>query len=121
MEYVIFWICCAILVGIVGKERKIGFVMAFFWSIILSPLIGLVITLLSDKIKKDENLHKYKLYYEKAKKEEFKENYDLAIDNYKEALYHLKNDYKNLNEKLEASRQEVINRIEIKITKLTKK
>ena len=117
----IFWFCLAILVGVLGKERKIGFGMAFFWSLLLSPLIGLVITLLSDTKKSDKEIHKYKSYYEKAKKEEFKENYNLAIDNYKEALYHLKNDYKNMNKKLEDSRQDVIRNIEKKLENLESK
>lgn len=36
-----------LLVGIVGRKRNIGFFFAFFWSVLLSPIIGLVITLLS--------------------------------------------------------------------------
>lgn len=49
MTLFVFWLGLALLVGIVGKERKIGFGLAFFWAILLSPIIGLVIALLSDK------------------------------------------------------------------------
>lgn len=43
----IFWVALTLLVGIVGRKRNIGFFFAFFWSVLLSPIIGLVITLLS--------------------------------------------------------------------------
>lgn len=54
MTYFIMWLGLALLVGVVGKDRKIGFGLAFFWAILLSPIIGLVIALLSDK--KQDNL-----------------------------------------------------------------
>ena len=49
MSYFVLWLGLALLVGVVGKDRKIGFGLAFLWAILLSPLIGLVIALLSDK------------------------------------------------------------------------
>ena len=39
----------AALVGQLGKKRKIGFGWSFALSIFLSPIIGLIITLLSKK------------------------------------------------------------------------
>lgn len=53
MEVFILWIGLALLVGVVGKDRKLGFGMAFFWAILLSPIIGLVIALLSNKKKQE--------------------------------------------------------------------
>jgi len=51
----------AALVGQLGKNRKIGFGWSFALSLFLSPIIGLIITLLSKKndvefvdIKKEE-------------------------------------------------------------------
>ncbi|MCQ2171188.1 MAG: hypothetical protein MJZ17_00315 [Bacteroidales bacterium] len=38
-----------ILVGRLGKNRKIGFTWSFIFSLLLSPLIGIIITLLSKK------------------------------------------------------------------------
>ncbi|MEG1700511.1 MAG: hypothetical protein RRY33_02155 [Alistipes sp.] len=38
----------SVLVGILGSRRRIGFGCAFLASLILSPLGGLIITLLSD-------------------------------------------------------------------------
>jgi hypothetical protein len=45
----LFLIIFAILVGLLGKKRKIGFGWSFALSIFLSPLIGLIITLFSKK------------------------------------------------------------------------
>lgn len=39
----------AVLVGLIGSKRNIGFGWAFLLSIILTPIIGLIITLISDK------------------------------------------------------------------------
>jgi len=48
---IIVYLIMSILVGVLGSNRKIGFFWAFFWSILLSPFIGLVITLISSKKK----------------------------------------------------------------------
>ncbi len=39
-----------ILVGIIGSRRNIGFGWAFLLSIIFSPVVGLLITLISDPL-----------------------------------------------------------------------
>jgi LPXTG-motif cell wall-anchored protein len=39
----------AVLIGFLGKKRKIGFGWSFVISLFLSPLIGLIVTLLSKK------------------------------------------------------------------------
>lgn len=49
MGVFIFWIIFSILVGLIGKDRKIGGTVAFILALILSPLIGGIITLISDK------------------------------------------------------------------------
>jgi len=48
---VIAWITFSVLVGLLGSDRKIGFWGSFLLSIILSPLIALIITLLSKSLK----------------------------------------------------------------------
>lgn len=53
MGIIILWIGICMLVGVVGNDRKIGFGMAFLWALLLSPIIGLVIALLSQKNKKE--------------------------------------------------------------------
>ena len=41
---------CSLVVGYVGKKRRIGFCGAFFISFFASPLVGLVVTLLSPSL-----------------------------------------------------------------------
>lgn len=45
----IFWLGLALIVGALGRHRNIGFFFAFLWAILLSPIIGLAITLFSAK------------------------------------------------------------------------
>ena len=51
MEYFLIWIGLALIIGLIGNNRKIGFMMTFFWALILSPLLGLIIVFSSDKKK----------------------------------------------------------------------
>ena len=53
MEFIIFiaWITFSLYIGILGDYRKIGFWRAFLLSLVLSPLIGFVITLFSKTLK----------------------------------------------------------------------
>lgn len=39
-----------VLVGIIGSHRRIGFGWAFLLSLIFTPLVGLIITLVSDPL-----------------------------------------------------------------------
>jgi hypothetical protein len=59
MEGIIFilYFGLALLVGLAGKNRIIGFGMAFVSAIFLTPLIGIVIVLLS-KTKKERKPQK---------------------------------------------------------------
>lgn len=117
MIYII-WIILAILVGILGKDRKIGFGLSFFLSIILSPLIGLIIVLISDKSKKVIKKQKYKEFKELAEKEEYKENYKKAIDLYMDALYHLEHDYKSVSGKSDEKRIVLVDTLKQKVDDL---
>ena len=40
----------SVLVGIIGSRRRIGFGLAFLVSLIFTPLVGLIITLLTDPL-----------------------------------------------------------------------
>lgn len=40
----------AVLVGLVGRKRRIGFGWAFVLSLVFTPLVGLVVTLISDPL-----------------------------------------------------------------------
>jgi hypothetical protein len=47
--FIFGWLLLAVLVGVFGSDRQIGFWGAFLLSLILSPLIGLIIVLFSAK------------------------------------------------------------------------
>lgn len=44
-----------VLVALVGSKRKIGFGWTLFWSLVFTPLVGLVIALLSDPLPQGES------------------------------------------------------------------
>lgn len=43
----IAWIVLALVCGLLGKSKKIGFWGAFFLSLILTPIIGFIVAILS--------------------------------------------------------------------------
>lgn len=45
----IIWISLSIIIGIAGINRKIGGAGAFFLSLLLSPIIGFIVVMVSDK------------------------------------------------------------------------
>lgn len=120
MEYFIIWIVLAVLVGLVGRGRKIGFGWTFFWALLLSPLIGLIIALISDKKSDDKTTPNHKIHRELGEKSEFKGQYKEAVDHYMDSLYHLENDYKDkeTSKQLEDKRQAYIIEIKEKIAKI---
>ncbi len=44
------WISLAFLVAFLGKNKKIGFWSTFIISVLLSPLVGLIVALVSDPV-----------------------------------------------------------------------
>lgn len=48
--FIIANIVFAFLIGFAGVKRRIGFWKSFFWSVLLSPFIGLIITLNSGRL-----------------------------------------------------------------------
>jgi hypothetical protein len=62
------WIILSFVVGFVGSDREIGFWGAFLLSLLLSPLIGLIIVLVS----RDKEYEAYKekiLHAQKSQQE----------------------------------------------------
>lgn len=51
---IVLFLVIAALVALLGKDRKIGYGWSLFFCIFFSPLIGLIIILLSKKNKKVE-------------------------------------------------------------------
>ncbi len=59
---VTIWIILSFLVASFGKNRKIGFAQALLACLLLSPLIGLIIVLISEK--HSETLMKLKIAHD---------------------------------------------------------
>jgi len=58
MEFFVFtfWLGFSLIIGALGRHRNIGFLFAFLWSILLSPIIGLAITLFSKtRVNQEQN------------------------------------------------------------------
>lgn len=54
MEWVFGWLVFSFIVGLLGSQRNIGFFTAFFLSIFLSPIIGVLIVCFSTDPKDDK-------------------------------------------------------------------
>jgi len=50
--FISLWIILSLFVGLVGYKNKIGFSLALVWSIFFSPIIGLLIVLRYEQVKK---------------------------------------------------------------------
>ena len=60
--WIVLWIVLSILIASFGRNRKIGFGRALLFSLLLSPLIGLIAVLLSEK--HSESLMKLKIAHD---------------------------------------------------------
>lgn len=47
--YFFFYLMAALIIAILGCRRKLGFWGYFFASLLLSPLLGLLLVIVSDK------------------------------------------------------------------------
>jgi hypothetical protein len=119
---IIFWIVLSLIVATFGSEKKIGYWGVFWCSLLLSPIVGIIVIILSPSIIENQTeKHKWKAFVEKGKKAEYKEQYKEAIDYYMDALYHLENDYGKLNEKLDKSRLILVVTYKSKVEELKSK
>lgn len=78
---VILWIILSILFASLGRNRKIGFGRAFLICILLSPLIGLIVVLISEK--HAESLMKLKIAHDSGSlsKEEYNKEVRKIVPN----------------------------------------
>lgn len=44
MEFVLIWVALCVGVGLLSRHRGLSFLSGFIWSFILSPIVGLIIT-----------------------------------------------------------------------------
>ena len=50
--FISVWIIFSIFVGLIGYKNKVGFTLALVWSIVFSPIVGLLIVLRYERVKK---------------------------------------------------------------------
>jgi len=77
----ILWIVLSLLFASLGRSRKIGFGRAFLICILLSPLIGLLVVLISEK--HSESLMKLKIAHDSGSlsKEEYERKVRKIVPN----------------------------------------
>jgi len=75
---VIIWFILALIIGNWGGKRKLGFAGAFFISLLFSPVIGLIVTAVSDP--KDFSKEESNSLINQAYKKGEEGNYEEAID-----------------------------------------
>ena len=129
--FVIVWIGLGYAVAEMGKTRRIGHSSAFWISVLFSPLLGLLIVLISPEVEGDArissnirnsvNRDRYKASLDEAKKAAFKGEIEKSLSLYQDTLYYLDNDYDNMNFKAEQSRQSLMNDIRGRIEELKQK
>ena len=130
--FIIVWIGLGYAVAEMGKTRRIGHSSAFWISVLFSPLLGLLIVLISPEVEGGStqrssgasggvNGDRFKVSLDDAKKAEFKGETEKAISLYQDTLYYLDNDYKNLNDKVEKNRQATIADVRGRIERLKSK
>lgn len=54
--WIVLWIVLSVVAGILGKDRKCGFIGAFICSILLSPIVGFILVLASRQKKTQAEL-----------------------------------------------------------------
>ena len=104
MEFIpfVYYFLAAAVVGYAGSTRKIGFVLGLVASLLLTPLLGLVLVAFSEK-----EQHRYLDEFNKGKKAEYRDDVASAKAHYLNALWHLENDYKQLNQTLAEAKTQV--------------
>jgi hypothetical protein len=125
----ILWFGIAFLVAEMGRSREVGYTAVLLISLLLSPIIGFIVALVSAKIpnalsgssSKSVGENRFKISLDEAKKAAFKGETEKAISLYQDTLYYMSNDYDNLNNKVEQNRQALMNDIKGRIEELKQK
>ncbi len=92
--YVVLWIILSFVVAVIAGNRKLGFITGLVLSIILSPVIGLIIALVTDK--RDWDTEDAEKMMKKGMKKLEKGDYQDATNLLKKAL-EKKNDMPELH------------------------
>lgn len=122
--WILLWVILSFIVGMFGSNKKIGYWGTFFVSLLLSPLIGLIIALVSaDKAPANTKVKEpaWHAAREEARKFEFKEKYPEALDKYQDSLYELLKVEVAPNSKREAKKAELKLQLESKVSEMKEK
>lgn len=85
--FFILYITLCLLVGTIGAGRRIGFFSAFIFSLLLSPILGWLITLAYPKLEKTETpASPYDKLLKLGMKSYHQGNYDAAIKIFNDAI-----------------------------------
>ncbi len=84
----------AVIIGNWAKSREIGYWPAFFISLFLTPIIGVIVVAVSSK--KENPLAQAVQFYQQAQRHMFKKQYAEAIDKYQDALFEIHNSGANV-------------------------
>ena len=87
---ILLWLGLTFLVAILGANKSIGFWGAFFISLLLSPIIGLIIIVVSSE-KRGQRVSSSFIDFDKAKKAEHRGDYEEAIKYYNDVIYNFNN------------------------------
>ncbi|HKK39495.1 MAG TPA: hypothetical protein VJ949_08755 [Cryomorphaceae bacterium] len=115
---IVLYIFLAGLVGAYASRKKMGFIGGFLFSVVLTPIIGLIIVHLSsdkENIEEEAAKESWKVYRKEARQLEGNGNRKEALKKYEEALYHFRK-REQLTEKLLPENEAT--EIEKKITEL---
>jgi hypothetical protein len=124
--WVFLWIALSFIVGFFGSGKRVGYWGAFFLSLLLSPLIGLIIAILSPDEEKTVPVVQidkkgWKHYYELGQRYEFKEKYAEALDAYQDSLFELKRIDRKLSKKEQQYKDSKHSELEVLIDDLKKR
>jgi hypothetical protein len=50
--FISVWILLSLFVGILGYKNNVGFTLALVWSIVFSPIVGLILVLRNQRVQK---------------------------------------------------------------------
>jgi phosphate/sulfate permease len=117
MIFIFIWIGLCFLVALAGTEKSLGYWGTFFISLLLSPLLGLIIALVSGsriKRKVSSNFSNLNLALKAENRGDIKEAWKYYMD----ALFDIKNAPKSNNKYVRNYRTKQIAEIESKIKEI---
>lgn len=113
---VINWVVLSFVIAYAGRNRKIGWAAALFFSLVFSPVIGLIAILVSSK--KTSITKQWEDYEEGAKHIAKKGNTKEAIEKYTEVVARIEYSSQKLNKREKETKESIVKRVHSEITSL---